>query len=598
MRTTGHVNSKPSPEVHDEHSYTEIRDGMRIDWNVGLRMSDGALLRADVYRPIAPGRYPVILTYGCYAKGLAYQDGYAAQWGKMIQDHPDILVGSSNKYQSWEVPDPERWVPDGYALVRVDSRGAGWSEGVLDPFQPRETDDALEWIEWAGTQPWSNGKVGMTGISYYSVMQWRIAERHPPHLAAIIPWEGNNDFYRDYLRHGGILSDFAKRWASVQATTVQYGVGERARTNPNTGQSIAGPVTMSPETLAERRRDTWQQAARRPLCDEWYQERTPDLHKITLPLLSCANWGGQGIHPRGNFNGYLEAAAREKWLEVHGDSHWSLFSAAYGTALQKRFFDHYLRGIDNGWQHTAPVTLNIRHPGERFVLREEREWPLARTRWTRFYLNPLDMTLAGSPVEAARAIEYDAAGEGLTFFMPALEHDTEITGPMAAKLFISSSTTDTDLFLIVRVFDPEGRELTFMGSTDPNTPIANGWLRASQRHLDAERSTPFRPYHRHDRSEPLTPGNVYECDVEILPSCIVVPKGWRIALTIRGKDYVYDGPLSDFAHTFVYATRGTGGMTHTDPGDRPPAVFGGRVTLHVGAGRDAYLLLPIIPAAP
>jgi predicted acyl esterase len=571
---------------------------MRIDWNIALRMSDGALSRADVFRPIGDGPYPVILSYGCYAKGLAYQQGYPAQWGKMIADHPEILEGSTNKYQSWEVPDPERWVPHGYALVRVDSRGAGWSEGVLDPFQPAETDDAVQWIEWAGVQPWSNGKVGMVGISYYSVMQWRIAERHPRYLAAIIPWEGFNDFYRDYLRHGGILSDFAKRWAAIQSTTVQYGVGERALRNPVTGVSVAGPVTLAPDELARNSRDTWKEAAKRPLCDEWYRARTPDLSQVTVPLLSCANWGGQGIHPRGNFNGYLEASSKEKWLEVHGDSHWSLFSADYGLNIQRRFFDCYLRGIDNGWKNTPPVILNVRHPGERFVLRHETEWPLARTHWTKLYLEPTNKALSLTPIKQSGSVEYDPSGDGVTLWTPPFEHDTEITGPMAAKLFVASSTKDADLFLIVRVFDPEGKEVTFMGSTDPNTPIANGWLRASQRRLDPKRSTPYRPYHPHDRAEPLTPNEIYECDIEIVTSCIVVPTGWRAALTIRGKDYEYAGELSQFAKTFCYATRGTGGMTHTDLGDRPAELFDGRVTLHMGNGRDAYLLVPIIPDAP
>jgi len=585
-------------EVHDEHTYSEDRDRMRIDWNIALRMNDGALSRADVFRPIGDGQYPVILTYGCYAKGLAYQEGYPAQWGKMIADHPEILEGSTNKYQSWEVPDPERWVPHGYALVRVDSRGAGWSEGVLDPFQPAETDDAVQWIEWAGVQPWSNGKVGMVGISYYSVMQWRIAERHPRHLAAIIPWEGFNDLYRDYLRHGGILSDFAKRWAAIQSTTVQYGVGGRALRNPVTGVSVAGPVTLAADELARNSRDTWKEAARRPLCDEWYRARTPDLSQVTVPLLSCANWGGQGIHPRGNFNGYLEASSKEKWLEVHGDSHWSLFSTNYGLNIQRRFFDCYLRGIDNGWKKTPPVILNVRHPGERFVRRYETEWPLARTQWTKLYLEPANKALSLTPIKQSGSVEYAASGDGVTFWTPPFEHDTEISGPMAVKLFVASSTNDADLFLIVRVFDPEGKEVTFMGSTDPNTPIANGWLRASQRRLDPKRSTPYRPYHPHDRVEPLTSNEIYECDVEIVASCIVVPTGWRAALTIRGKDYEYAGELSQFAKSFCYATRGTGGMTHTDPGDRPAELFDGRVTLHMGNGRDAYLLVPIIPDAP
>jgi predicted acyl esterase len=150
----------------------------------------------------------------------------------------------------------------------------------------------------------------------------------------------------------------------------------------------------------------------------------------------------------------------------------------------------------------------------------------------------------------------------------------------------------------VRVFDPDGDELTFMGSTDPNTPIANGWLRASHRALDPDRTLPYRPFHPHDRVEPLTSGEVYECDVEIVSSCIVVPPGWRVALTVRGKDYEYQGELGEFARQFHYATRGTGGMTHNDPDNRRPEVFDTRVTLHAGDGRDPYLLLPVIPDRP
>jgi len=186
---------------------SEICDGMRIEWHVPIAIDDGIVLRADVYRPIADGRYPVILSHGVYAKGLSYQEGYPMQWQKMVLDHPEILEGSSNKYQAWEVTDPERWVPHGYAIVRVDSRGSGWSPGYLDPLCAREDDDLAACIEWAGTQAWSNGKVGMLGISYYAVNQWRVAAKHHPHhLAAIIPWEGFNDFYRDPAYHGGILS--------------------------------------------------------------------------------------------------------------------------------------------------------------------------------------------------------------------------------------------------------------------------------------------------------------------------------------------------------------------------------------------------------
>jgi len=313
-----------------------------------------------------------------------------------------------------------------------------------------------------------------------------------------------------------------------------------------------------------------------------------------VPFLSCANWGGQGIHPRGNFNAFVEATAAQKWLEVHGESHWALFSSGYGLALQTRFFDHFLKGIDNGWERTPPVTLNVRRPGERFVLRHEHEWPLGRTRWTKLFLDPTHRSLTREPLAAEAQIAYEALGDDATFSMR-VDAETEITGPLAAKLFVSSSTVDADLFVVVRVFDPQGQELTFFGSTDPNTPIANGWLRVSHRRLDPARSKPWQPFHPHDRVELLTPGTVYECDVEILPTSIVIPAGWTLALSVRGKDYEYTGELSEFAKTFHYGTRGTGGMTHNDPINRPRDVFGGTVMLHGGGQRASYLLVPIIP---
>ncbi len=595
-------------QVPDVKMRSEVRDGMRIDWNAPIPVDDGIVLRADIYRPIADGKYPAILTYGIYAKGLSYQEGYPMQWEKMVTDHPEILVGSTNKYQNWETTDPERWVPHGYAVVRVDSRGAGWSPGFMDPNSPREIDDLYQCIEWAGTQPWSNGKVGMLGISYYSTNQWRVATMHPPHLAAIIPWEGRNDGYRDNTYHGGILSEFQKRWAKHQVVNIQYGRGEKAKKNPNTGESIAGPVTLSEEELAANRVDAFEESKKHPFCDEWHRSRTVDLAKVTVPLLTCANWGGQGIHPRGNFNGFVHSASSKKWLEAHGDSHWSLFSSAYGLALQKRFFDYFLKSIDNGWEREQPrVQLNVRHPGEKFVLRAENEWPLARTQWTKLYLDPTPVDpkpasisgahylLSPNPVAKGAGIEYEGMGNGLTFWLPPMPKPTEITGHLAAKLFISSSTTDADLFLIVRVFDPQGKELTFMGSTDPNTPIANGWLRVSHRRLDPARSKPYQPFHPHDKAEPLTPGEIYECDVEILPTCIVVPAGWRVALTVRGKDYEYEGELSEFGKKFHYGTKGTGGMTHNDADSRPANIFGGKVKLYAGGQWGSYLLVPFIP---
>jgi len=579
----------------DAYHRTEIRDGMRITWHEPVEMEDGTELRADVYRPIEDGTYPVIISYGAFGKGVAFQEGYPMQWQKMVEDYPEILEGSTNKYQCWEVTDPERWVPHGYACVRFDSRGAGWSPGFMQNMSPREIQDVYNCIEWAGTRDWSTGKVGMLGISYFARNQWRVAALHPPHLAAIIPWEGVTDPYRDSDYHGGILSEFQKQSSRVQVARVQYGCGERALKNPNTGESAAGPVTLSDEELAANRSGTYDDIKANPLNNDFHKSRAAGLARIEVPLLSCANWGGQGIHPRGSFNGYLDAGSKQKWLEVHGDSHWSMFYTDYGRNLQRRFFDRFLKGEDNGWDQSPKVMLNIRHPGEKFVYREENEWPLARTQWTHFYLDLESRALVTEPPQKAAELSYETMGEGIDFWLPPSNEDIEITGPMASKLFVSSKTADVDLFLVLRLFDPDGDEVTFMGSTDPNTPIANGWLRASHRRLDPEKSTPYRPFHPHDQVEPLAPGEICECDVEFITSCIVVPSGWNLCLSVRGKDYEYKGELSDFAKNFHYATRGTGGMTHNDPDDRPPEIFDTDVTLHAGAGREPYLLLPIIP---
>ena len=579
----------------DEQSWTDHVDGMAIDWQVPVPMDDGAILRADVYRPLEPGRYPVILSHGVYAKGLPFQGGvYEMQWAKLVEKDPTVLEGSTNKYQSWEVVDPERWVPHGYVVVRVDSRGAGWSPGFLDPRSPQEYVDVSTSVEWAGGQEWSDGRIGMAGISYYAFMGWAAASRHPPHLAAVIIWEGFNDQYRDAFYHGGILSEFTKRWLPNQIIPIQYGQGERAPINPNTGQSVAGPVTLSEEELARNRNDYFSVIKRHPLFDDWHHDRSIDLSKVEVPFLSAANWGGQGIHPRGNFNGFVHSSSSNKWLEAHGDTHWTHFYSAYGRDLQRRFFDHFLKGIDNGFEQTPRVQLNIRRPGETFELRGEAEWPLARTVWTEYHLQP-DLSLTTDPAPSSEQLPYQALGDGLRFTTPAFTEETEFTGPMAARIWVSSTTSDADLFLILQLFGPDGHEVTFEGSTDPNTPIANGWLRASHRALDPQRTSPWQPYHPHDRVEPLIPGEVYQLDIEIVPSCIVVPPGFRLALWVRGKDYEFTGGLDDYGQRFVYATRGTGGMTHDDSDDRPVDRFGGTTTIHIGPGHPSHLLLPVIP---
>jgi uncharacterized protein len=571
---------------------------MRIEWNVPIRMDDGVVLRADVFRPAQEGRYPVILAYGPYGKGLDFDEGFPGRWKLLVQEHPDVARGSSCRYANFEHADPEKWVPDGYACVRVDSRGIGRSEGFLCPFQPRETRDYYECIEWAAAQPWSSGKVGLSGISYLAMNQWYVAALRPPHLAAMIPWEGAADWYRDCTHHGGIRTTFWDLLYDVIICRVQHGVGERGFRHHPSGETVAGPETLSEDALHRNRCDFSEEIRSHPFWDDYHRERSPDWSKIEVPFLSAGNWGGQGLHLRGNVEAFVRAASKQKWLEVHGLEHWTHYYTDYGLALQKQFFGHFLKGEDNGWEKRGPVLLNIRHV-ERFVQREERQWPLARTEWTRLYLNASDHSLARAPARSQGEVSYDGLGGGVLFTTPPFERQTEITGPVSARLHIRSSTTDADLFLVLRLFDPQGDEVVFSGAQHPRTPISQGWLRASHRRLDPVRSTQYRPYHTHERAEPLVPGETYALDIEIWPTCIVIPPGYRLGLAVRGTDYGYGETAQSAANLAVRSVskekkRGPGAFMHDDPRDRAAEIFGGKVTLLTGGPCDSSLLLPYI----
>jgi len=564
---------------------------VKTDWDVPIPMDDGVVLRADVYRP-DEGVHPVILSYGPYAKGLPFQVGYPDQWNRMVESHPDVAVGSSNSHQNWEVVDPEKWVPEGYVCVRVDSRGAGRSPGLIDHFSPRETRDLYQCIEWAAVQPWSTGRIGLNGVSYYGINQWQVASLRPPSLAAMCVWEGASDHYRDMTHHGGILCTFFANWYDKQVKTVQHGLGSRGPTESLNGLVVCGDMDLSDEELESNRVDLGASIAAHPLDDRYHRDRSAVFEQITTPLLSAGNWGGHGLHLRGNVEGFLGVASEQKWLELHGLEHWTHFYTDYGRELQLEFFDHFLKDADNGWAQRPPVMLNVRHL-DHFETRTSTSWPLPETSWTRLYLHP-DQRLSTEPSSETWELSFEAMGEGHTFSTEPFAEETEITGPSSARLHVSSSTEDADLFVVLRLFDPSDNEVTFQGALDPHTPLAHGWLRASHRAVDTDLSTEWRPVHPHSRVEPLRPGQIYLLDIEIWPTSIVVPPGHRVALTIRGRDYEGE-PASQTISTFKNPFTGVGPFLHDDPDDRPPAVFSRITSIHGGPTSPSSILLPFIP---
>jgi putative CocE/NonD family hydrolase len=323
-------------------------------------------------------------------------------------------------------------------------------------------------------------------------------------------------------------------------------------------------------------------------------------------MFSVGNWSGMGLHLRGNTEAFMRAATPHKKLRIHAGTHVHPFYTEEGRHDQLRFFDHWLKGIDNGVMDEPPVKLAIRKGRDEIEWRHEHEWPLARTHWTKFYFdlsapteraaaNAAGLVAANPAAPASRTYPATSLGSmgstsaassqvmgggippgmGVALETPPLAHDIEVTGPVAAVLWVSSSTEDMDLFLTLRNIDADGKEVLETGQQGTPVPVAKGWLRVSHRELDPELSRPYRPYHRHIRRLYLTPGEIVEVQVEIWPTSMVFRKGHRIRLDVQPRDGV--GSAS-YMHYHADYNAGTN-------------------TIHAGGDKQSYLLLPIIPAA-
>ena len=553
----------------------ETAPGIKIEKDVDIPMRDGAKLKADVFRPDAEGTFPVIMNLGPYQKDKVWVP-------------PEDLEEKANPLMNWETVNPEWWVPKGYIAVRVDARGTGKSPGQGEPWSYQESIDFYDAIEWAAQQPWCSGAVGLSGISYFSINQWFVANHQPPSLKAMIPWEGFADLYRDALFHGGLLNQFMTNWFVTHLS--HHLIGRAYRNNPDTFRT---------NTLWKWLRNNLDNGTFRGEQAQW--------DKITVPFLTAGNWSGMGLHMRGNTEAYMRAASKHKKMRMHAGNHVHPFYTEDGRRDQLRFFDHWLKGIDNGVMDEPPVRLWIRHGNAEGEWRHENEWPLARTEWTKFHLD-LSPTAEGEPKnrgalaresnsaetqsrtyfasgsgkagQASASSTFLAAGAmmagmGISLDTPPLEQDTEVTGPVMAQLWVSSSTEDMDLFLTIRNIDPDGNDVFEVGQQGQQVPVAKGWLRVSHREFDPDLSLPFRPYHKHKRRLLLKPNEIVPVQVEVWPTSMVFKKGHRIRLDIQPRD-----GLGSIHYTHYHADYNTGTNT-----------------IYSGGEQESYLLLPIIPKA-
>ncbi len=522
----------------------ETVDGLTIDYDVAVTLRDGVTIYTDIYRPAGvEGPLPTIVLWSGYGKHYRWPEPVRL----MFTQNANV-----SKYAPIEAQDPMVWCPAGYAIVVPDPRGINWSEGDVTSWSPQEGLDIHDTIEWIAEQPWSNGKVGMGGASYFGIVQWFAGATRPPHLAALMPYDGMSDLYREIVAHGGIPNGgFVGFW------------------NDQRRQSL-------------NRAENWVTAMElHPFFDEYWQSKVPAVEDIDVPTYVISCWSDHAVHTRGSLSAFNRVGTDKKWLEVHGRNKWAHMYTDESVRRQFAFFDRFLKGIENDVDQWPKVRLEVRECLDVGEERIEQEWPLARTRYTPFYLDATDNSLQSVPVETVSSISYDAtAGEPNAAFTHTFAEDTELTGYFKLKLWVEAEgADDMDLFAAVQKFDVEGKLVNFYYITRFRFGhAAHGWLRVSRREMDAERSTPHQPFHLHQRELLLKPGEIVPVEVEIWPSSTLFRAGEQMRIIIMGKDPFPPSQDPGVVIALHPVTRNAG--THV---------------IHTGGKYDSHLLVPMVP---
>ena len=529
--------------------FTESLDlGMRIERNRPVTMSDGVTIFVDLFTPEhleAP--VPALVAWGPYGKhngGSVYQQ-FADESGTK---GGGVETDWISPYTTFEGPDPRQWCRLGYAVINVDPRGTWYSGGDFGTvWDAREAHDAGDLIAWAAAEPWSNGKVGMTGVSYLAVSQWWAASLRPPALAAINPTEGVTDVFREFSFHGGIPSEFPMFW---QTHRLKYSVSKI---------EALGDMMLT-----------------NPVDDDYWQSKRPVLENIDVPAYVIASWSDQGLHTRGTLEGFERIGSEYKFLEVHGRKKWEYYHQPSTVARQKLFFDRFLKGIDNGLDDWPRVRLELRESFYRGIERVATQWPPAETQYTTLALDARSGSLVQKSPTEPSSVTYESP-DGEAVFDFTFETQTDVVGGMRLHVWAETSAgTDLDLFVAVKKVAADGSLVDFAyANVLEHGPVALGWLRASHRQTDEALARPNRPWHTHRREEPITPRVPVELEVEIWPSGTRFEPGEKLRLIVRGGD-VYPGAAL-WRHL---ETRNTGSQS-----------------IHAGGDYNSYLVVPTLPAA-
>jgi len=564
------VAAYPLDEVSDQGLFSRFEPGTRtlpigfqvqprfkalpveivFEKDVAITLRDGVTIYVDVYRPAGTDRVPVLVAWSPYGKSR----GNAPQYVQLF----DILGMDTSEVSGlmrFEGPDPAFWCAHGYAVCNPDPRGSFHSDGDIRVWSRQEGEDYHDVVEWLGVQEWSNGKVGTTGNSYLAISQWFVAAEQPSHLAAIAPWEGMSDIYRDLVKRGGI-PDFPF------------------------------PRTLERSFIGKNKReDLVAEAEQHPLFDDLWAQKTPAFENITVPAYIVASYSNS-IHTPGTFRGWRKIASADKWLRIHNTMEWPDYYEEANLADLLRFFDRFLKGKENGWDETPRVRYSVLdlRGGDRINL-TAGEFPPEDVSSTIYYLEAASGALTRQTPGVSECGSYDAeAGNGLISFTLRTDTSIEFVGYPKVRLWLEADgADDMDVFVFLEKLTasgerleqfnipnhgPQMQALTQAGAAILKYKGSNGRLRASMRHLDETESTESIPVHSFDRVEKLAPGEVVCVDIDLFPIGLALQAGDQLRLVISG------------AHLLGGVMPGT---ANVEPNNQ------GRHIVHTGGERASYL---------
>ena len=553
---------------------TEPDPDILCEYDVEIPMSEGFSVTANIFRSKKAAnkneKVPVVMCAHPYNNHLTPALGKTPLGGPPQQYRMIPQAGGRpvfSKLTSWESPDPNFWIPAGYAIVNMNLPGYANSDGPPTAFSEHQGKCYYEAIEWAAKQPWSSGKVGLNGVSFLAISQYHVAACQayggpPPSLCCISPWEGLTDPYRDIFAFGGLFDiGFPTFWWATEVKPSMNGTEE---------DYVKADGSIPTDYLKKH-----------PFYDDYWKAKAAKLEEITVPMLVCASFSDHGLHTMGSFRAFEKAKSKHKWVYTHRTGKWVSYYSSEVQKMTKEFMDCFLKDdTSSGFLDKPPVRLEVRSSiDDIHEVRYEHEWPIARTQYTKLYLSGQPQSLAFEKPEQAMEIVYPAKnGNALIDFKFA--EDTELSGYMKLRIWVEArpgkagtiSPDDMAVFVAVNKLDRDGNAVHFNGSVgNKRDMVTRGDCRVSRRELDPVESTEWHPVQKGTSEQKLKAGEIVPVDIELYPSSTFFSAGESLQLIIASDEIIPSPPYKKSVE-----------CNH------------GKHVVHFGGEYDSHLLVPKI----